>query len=97
MHNVPPGSYIFQAVNPDFDFEPIRVDVNSKGKIRARKVNYIQSSHVEVIPHPIKFRLKGPINYFQKRETWRITDMLLSPMVGCIMFIIKLQLVLVLN
>ncbi|XP_014670452.1 PREDICTED: ER membrane protein complex subunit 7 homolog [Priapulus caudatus] len=81
VQNLASGSYVFEVDNADFDFEPVRVDINSKGKIRARKVNYIQSSQVNTVQYPLKFRLRGVANYFQKRETWRITDMLMNPMV----------------
>ncbi|KAJ1366422.1 hypothetical protein KIN20_027078 [Parelaphostrongylus tenuis] len=37
VDNVASGSYIVQVENVDFVFEPIRVDITAKGKIRARK------------------------------------------------------------
>lgn len=94
VQNLPSGSYVFQVVNPDFDFEPVRVDINSKGKIRARKVNYIQTSQVNTVPYPLKFKMRGPINYFHQRETLRITEMLMNPMV--LMMILPVLLMVVL-
>lgn len=48
VHGVPSGSYLVEVVNPDHFYEPIRVDINSKGKIRARKVNNVQPSQVSI-------------------------------------------------
>lgn len=39
---VPTGTYIVQIENTDFVFEPIRVDITSKGKMRARKLTILQ-------------------------------------------------------
>lgn len=46
INSVPSGSYVVQVMNPTFVYEPVRVDINSKGKIRARAVNHIQPSNV---------------------------------------------------
>ena len=43
------GSYLVEVVNPDFFYEPVRVDINSKGKIRARKVNNVQPTQVTTV------------------------------------------------
>ena len=40
------GSYLVEVVNPDYMYEPIRVDINSKGKHRARRNNLVQPSQV---------------------------------------------------
>ena len=92
--NLPPGSYLVEVSNPDYFYEPVRVDINSKGKMRARKVNYIQTSAVQQLPYPLKFKAKGPFKYFQVRETWKITDFLLNPMV--IMMVLPLLFIMVL-
>ncbi|ESP00062.1 hypothetical protein LOTGIDRAFT_203638 [Lottia gigantea] len=81
INGVPSGSFVVEVVNPSFLFEPARVDITSKGKIRARKVNYLQPSVVKVSPYPLEFRERGKANYFQAREQWRITDFLFNPMV----------------
>ena len=81
MNNIPSGSYILEVSNPSFVFEPARVDINSKGKIRARKLNNLQPAAVQGITYPLKFKSRGKANYFQAREQWRITDLLFNPMV----------------
>lgn len=79
--NVPAGSYVLEVTNPHYAYEPVRVEINSKGKIRARKVNYIQTSQVIQVPYPLKLKPYGFTRFFQMREQWRITDFLFNPMV----------------
>lgn len=81
VSKVPSGSYIVEIVNPNYIYEPIRVEINSKGKYRARKVNYIQSSHVHQIPYPLEFVNYMPAKYFYTREQWKVTDFLFNSMV----------------
>jgi Protein of unknown function (DUF2012). len=82
INNVPSGSYVVEVVNPDYAYEPVRVEINSKGKYRARKVNYIQTSQVVQVPYPLKMKPLKRVRYFQVREQWRVTDFLFSPMVS---------------
>jgi len=79
--NVPSGSYIVEATHPTYLFDPARVEINSKGKIRARMVNHIQPSAMHSLAYPLRFKSKGRAPYFQRREQWRITDFIFSPMV----------------
>ncbi|XP_073984022.1 ER membrane protein complex subunit 7 [Rhodnius prolixus] len=92
--NVPPGSYIVSVTNPRYIYEPVRVEINSKGKIRARKVNHIQTSQIIQLPYPLKMRPISQTRYFQVREQWRIIDFLFNPMV--LMMVLPLLLVMVL-
>lgn len=79
--SVPSGSYVVEVSNPTVFYEPVRVDINSKGKFRARRINHIQPSAVSQMTYPLKFKPGMPYRYFQQREQWRITDLLFSPMV----------------
>lgn len=85
INSVPSGSYVVEVANPDYAYEPVRVEINSKGKYRARRVNYIQTSQVVQVPYPLKMKPVKRFRYFQVREQWRVTDFLFSPMVsfGC--------------
>ncbi len=67
-------------VSPLHVFEPVRVDINAKGKIRARKVNFIQPGEVVTMKYPLNFETHGIPNYFQKREVYRLTDVIMNPM-----------------
>ncbi|XP_061602245.1 ER membrane protein complex subunit 7 [Cololabis saira] len=81
VNDVPPGSYVVEVVAPTFRFEPVRVDITSKGKMRARLVNHIKTSEVIRQAYPLQIRSSGPNTYFMKRETWGWTDFLMNPMV----------------
>ncbi|KAK0088843.1 hypothetical protein PV325_010440 [Microctonus aethiopoides] len=94
ISNVPSGSYIVEVVNPNYVYEPVRVEINSKGKFRARKVNLIQTSQVIQVSYPLKMRPFTPFRYFQVREQWRVTDFLFNPMV--LMMILPLILIMIL-
>jgi len=94
VNNVPPGSYIVEVANKDFIFEPFRVDVTSKGKIRARKLLHLQPSQVVGVTYPLKFVSKQPAQYFKAREMWRVTDFLMNPMV--LMMVVPFLLIMVL-
>jgi len=90
----PAGSYLIEAVNPDYRFEPFRVDITAKGKIRARMVNNLQPAQVTLRPYPLRFEPKEKMRYFQKREEWKITDLLMNPMI--MMMVLPLLLITVL-
>lgn len=94
INNLPSGSYVVQVMNPTFMYEPVRVDINSKGKIRARAVNHIQPSNVVQMPHPLRMKSLGPYRYFMQREQWRLTDTLMNPMV--LMTVLPLVLMMIL-
>ncbi|XP_013410180.1 ER membrane protein complex subunit 7 [Lingula anatina] len=79
--HLPSGSYVLEVLNPNHVFEPVRVDVTSKGKIRGRRVNNVQSSQVQQVPYPLRFKAKGKASYYMPREQWRVTDLLMNPMV----------------
>jgi len=91
---LPSGSYLLEVSNPDYYYESVRVDINSKGKVRARKVNNVQPSQVNQLPYPLRLKSQGRFKYFQAREEWKITDMLMNPMV--IMMVLPLLLITVL-
>ncbi|CAH0551735.1 unnamed protein product [Brassicogethes aeneus] len=93
INNVPSGSYVMEILNPDYTFEPLRVEINSKGKFRARKVNFIQSTVVPV-PYPLKVKALTNTRYFQVREQWRLTDFIFNPMV--MMMFLPLVLIMIL-
>lgn len=94
VHNLRSGSYILEVLNPEYTFEPVRVEINSKGKFRARKVNYIQTSQVIQVPYPLRLKALGKTRYFQVREQWRITDFLFNPMI--LMMLLPLVLIMIL-
>ncbi|KAH8261531.1 hypothetical protein KR044_010633 [Drosophila immigrans] len=94
ISGVPSGSYVLDVHHPDIFYEPVRVEINPKGKFRARKVNYIQPAQVVQVPYPLRMKPLMRFKYFQTREQWKITDFLFSPMV--LMMALPLLLMLVL-
>uniref|UniRef100_A0A182JVX4 ER membrane protein complex subunit 7 beta-sandwich domain-containing protein n=1 Tax=Anopheles christyi TaxID=43041 RepID=A0A182JVX4_9DIPT len=94
ISSVPSGSYVVEIVNPDYFYEPVRVEINPKGKFRARKLNYVQPSQVLQLPYPLKLKALTRFRYFQQREQWKITDFLFNPMV--LMMILPLGIMLIL-
>lgn len=61
----------------------MRVDISAKrGKIRARKVNFLQNSAVVTQSYPLRFKVKEPAQFFEKREAWKVKDFLFNPMVN---------------
>lgn len=91
---VPPGSYIIEISNVDYAFEAVRVDITSKGKIRARRLNLLQPSVVSALPYPLRLNAVHQISYFRPREEWHLTDMLANPMV--LMMVVPLVLLVIL-
>lgn len=91
VENLPSDSYVVEVTHPRYIYEATRVDITSKGKIRARRVNHIQPSIVQTVDYPLKFRPKSLHNYFLPRETWRVMDLLFNPMV--IMMVVPLVII----
>ena len=81
ISSIESGSYVLDIVNPNYIYEPVRVEINPKGKFRARKVNHIQPSQVIQVPYPLKLKALTRFRYFQQREQWKVTDFLFNPMV----------------
>jgi len=94
ISSISSGSYVVEIINSNYIYEPVRVEINPKGKFRARKVNYIQPSQVIQVPYPLKMKALAKYRYFQQREQWKITDFLFNPMV--ILMVLPLLLMLVL-
>ncbi|ODM99808.1 ER membrane protein complex subunit 7 [Orchesella cincta] len=94
IYGVPSGSFVVEVMNPQFNYEAARIDITSKGKLRARKVNYIQPALVTHLPYPLRLNSLGAYRYFIPREQWRIADVLMSPMV--LMMVLPLILIVIL-
>jgi len=94
VQGVPSGSHVVEVIHSQFHYDSARVDITTKGKIRARKLNHLQPSQVSHLTYPLRFTPLGAYRYFQAREQWRVTDVLLSPMV--LMMILPLVLIVIL-
>jgi hypothetical protein len=94
IHGLSSGSHVIDVIHPNVHYESARVDITSKGKIRARKVNHLQPSLVTHMVYPLRLTPIGQYRYFQIREQWRVTDVLFSPMV--LMMVLPLILIVIL-
>ncbi|GMS89629.1 hypothetical protein PENTCL1PPCAC_11804, partial [Pristionchus entomophagus] len=94
VNGVAPGSYIVQVENVDYVFEPVRVDITASGKMRTRKISLLQPGAVQQLPYPLKLVARESTRYFRKREEWRVTDVLFSPMVLMIALPLGIMLIL---
>lgn len=79
VSNVPSGSYMVEVVNPTYVFHGARVDITSKGRIRARRLNAPQPNAVKELPYPLRLNAAGKAVYFKPREQLRTIDLLLNP------------------
>ncbi|XP_052009463.1 ER membrane protein complex subunit 7-like [Xyrauchen texanus] len=80
VSDVPSGSYVLEVSSPTYRFQPVRVDITTTGKMRARVVNYIMTAEVIRLPYPLQMRSSGPHSYFIPRDTWSWSDVLMNPM-----------------
>lgn len=94
VSDVPSGSYVLEISSPTYRFQPVRVDITTTGKMRARVVNYIKTSEVIRLPYPLQMRSVGLHSYFIPRETWGWSDFLMNPMV--LMMVLPLLVILLL-
>ncbi|XP_022322937.2 endoplasmic reticulum membrane protein complex subunit 7-like [Crassostrea virginica] len=81
VNDLPSGSYVIEVSNPNYIFESARVDISQKGKVRARRVNYLQHSDKTLLSYPLDIKDRQKAKYFQTREQWKVTDFLMNPMV----------------
>ncbi|KAA0188229.1 ER membrane protein complex subunit 7 [Fasciolopsis buskii] len=81
VSGVPFGSYVVEPIHPSYVFQTARVDINSKGRIRARRVNAPQPNAVKELPYPLRLSSAGNAVYFKPREQLRTLDVLFSPSV----------------
>jgi len=81
--NVPAAnSYVISAGGASLKFRPVRVDVNSKGSMRARELDRIDPHKIEKLPYPIQLRFMGMPQFFHKRAKIDILGMIMgNPMV----------------
>ncbi|CAH8594360.1 unnamed protein product [Dicrocoelium dendriticum] len=78
ISGVPSGSYVVEPVHHGFVFQTSRVDINSKGRTRARRVNAPQPNAVKELPYPLRLSSTGRTIYFKPREQLRTIDLLFN-------------------
>lgn len=96
INNLPAGSYVVEATHSKYSFEPIRVDINSRGKRRARQLDRQQPSDVRPLPYPLRLTARRKTVYFAQRNTWTINDILRNPTTTALFLPVLLGLLLLL-
>ncbi|CAF2798191.1 unnamed protein product [Rotaria sp. Silwood2] len=86
ISGVSSGSHVVSISSPRHIFEPVRVDINANGQIRARKVNLVEPRKFVVVKYPLRFDTYTKPNYFEKREVYHWTDLIFNPMCVPIIF-----------
>ncbi|EDW37202.1 GL26123 [Drosophila persimilis] len=81
ISGVPYGSHVVEVHHPDIYFRPVRVEINSRGKYRAREVSYVDPVTVVQIAYPLRLAPLKRRKYFREREQWRFVDFVLHPMI----------------
>ncbi|KAL7669818.1 hypothetical protein ACOME3_004764 [Neoechinorhynchus agilis] len=81
------GSHIVRLMHPDVHFQPIRVDISTRGKYRVRRANILQQDLYGGdlnLPYPVVFDFKSAqlIQYEQKPlNRFALREILMNPMV----------------
>ncbi|KAH8378364.1 hypothetical protein KR093_010951, partial [Drosophila rubida] len=94
VSGVPPGSHILESYHSDIYIPPLRVDISSRGKFRARKLSHIRPKQIIKLPYPLFLKPLKRRKYFRVREEWNIMDYVLNPMV--LLMVVPLLLMLIL-
>ncbi|XP_022208146.2 ER membrane protein complex subunit 7 homolog [Drosophila obscura] len=81
ISGVPYGSYVVEVYHPDIYFRPVRVEINAKGKYRARAVSYVMPGAISQIAYPLRLPPVKRRKFFTEREQWRFVDFVLNPMI----------------
>ena len=98
VSNVPSGSFLLEVNSPKFEFPQVRLDINARtGRIKARRLDPVRPNDVSTdsaLPYPLKLSPDRPKDYFEPRQAWTISSLLMHPMV--LMLILPALLMLVL-
>ena len=82
INNLPSGSYVVEATHPDYHFEPVRVDISSRGRRRARQLDRLRPSDVRPVSYPLRLTATRRTGYFVDRGSWTVVDALRDPTVS---------------
>ncbi|CAJ0586323.1 unnamed protein product, partial [Mesorhabditis spiculigera] len=73
------GSYSVQVENRELLFEQVRVDVSSKGNIRARQLSTLKPNAVELVPYPLQITALGIPRYVRPRAQYQWATLFSNP------------------
>ncbi len=90
LHNIPSGSYFLEFFHPDYQFSPVRLEVNENENGRVKANSAFTGAR---LTYPLTIAPSSPAQYFQLREPVNLWGLVKSPMV--IMMLITAVIVLV--
>jgi len=77
LHAVPPGAYLLEVLDTQSVWPSVRIEVGTSGKVRA-----LLSHSRQPLPFPLPLEpLVAKPTFFEKREGFRWSSMLMNPMV----------------
>ncbi|KAI6654359.1 hypothetical protein LOD99_756 [Oopsacas minuta] len=85
VSNIPSGSFVLEVNCPKFEFPLVRIDINPKAdRINARRLDLIKPNQISqdaTLIYPLTLMPDRPKDYFEQRQPWNISSLLMNPMV----------------
>ena len=98
VSNLPSGSFILEVNCPKFEFPLVRIDINPKNDhIKARRIDLIKPNHVSQdssLVYPLLLSPERTKDYFEQKQPWNLSSILMNPMV--LMLVLPATLMLIL-
>ena len=98
VSNLPSGSFILEVNCPKFEFPLVRIDINPKNDhIRARRLDLVKPNHVSQdssLVYPLILTPERTKDYFEQKQPWNLSSILMNPMV--LMLVLPASLMLIL-
>ena len=99
VSNLPSGSFILEVNCPKFEFPLVRIDINPKNDhIRARRLDLVKPNHVSQdssLVYPLILAPERTKDYFEQKQPWNLSCILMNPMV--LMLVLPASLMLILT
>lgn len=73
VHDVPSGSYVVEVISPAYKFEPVRVDITSKGKMRWAFPDLLLYWSIK---HVWQHSRRGNVNIISRRTFLKIQSLI---------------------
>ena len=98
ISNLPSGAFVLEVNCPKFEFPLVRIDINPRTeRIKARRLDLIKPNQVTqeaTLVYPLTLMPDRPKDYFEQRQPWSISSLLMNPMI--LMLVLPAALMLVL-
>ena len=98
VSNLPSGSFILEVNCPKFEFPLVRIDINPKNDhIRARLLDLVKPNYISQdssMVYPLILTPERIKDYFEQKQPWNLSSILMNPMV--LMLVLPATLMLIL-